>query len=68
MALWTYTLLPMPDAGSYTCAGTQIHAFGFVGDILRARSEIGVFPDQIGPDVHREPVSDPVRDFSMIYV
>ncbi|MEI7058873.1 VanZ family protein [Nocardioides sp. CCNWLW239] len=41
VALWTYTLVPMPEAGSFTCAGTQIHAFGFVGDILRVRAEVG---------------------------
>lgn len=41
VALWTYTLVPMPEAGSFTCVGTQIHAFGFVGDILRTRAEIG---------------------------
>jgi glycopeptide antibiotics resistance protein len=41
VALWTYTLVPMPEADSFTCAGTQIHAFGFVGDILRTRAEIG---------------------------
>lgn len=41
VALWTYTLVPVPEEGSFTCAGTQIHAFGFVGDILRTRAEIG---------------------------
>lgn len=41
VALWTYTLVPMPEAGSFTCAGTQIHAFGFVGDILQVRAEVG---------------------------
>lgn len=42
VALWAYTLLPVPDVGSYVCAGTQFHPFGFVSDILRAREEVGV--------------------------
>lgn len=41
VALWTYTLLPLPDVGTYTCVGTQIRPFGFIDDILRARAEIG---------------------------
>ncbi|MFE6506114.1 VanZ family protein [Nocardioides sp. NPDC057767] len=41
VALWAYTLLPVPDVGSYTCAGTQFHPFGFVSDILRVREEVG---------------------------
>ncbi|MER7559215.1 VanZ family protein [Nocardioides sp. NPDC126508] len=41
VALWAYTLLPVPDVGSYTCAGTQFRPFGFVSDILRAREELG---------------------------
>ncbi len=41
VALWAYTLLPVPDVGSYTCAGTQFRPFGFVSDILRAREEVG---------------------------
>ncbi len=42
VALWAYTLLPVPDVGSYVCAGTQFRPFGFVSDILRAREEVGV--------------------------
>ncbi|MFJ9389146.1 VanZ family protein [Nocardioides sp. NPDC101246] len=41
VALWAYTLLPVPDVGSYVCAGTQFRPFGFLDDILRAREEVG---------------------------
>ncbi|MFE7227547.1 VanZ family protein [Nocardioides sp. NPDC057577] len=41
VALWAYTLLPVPDVGSYICAGTQFRPFGFVSDIVRAREEVG---------------------------
>ncbi|WP_209326298.1 VanZ family protein [Brevibacterium renqingii] len=34
MALWTYTLLPMPSAAEVTCAAVQLRPFQFVADIL----------------------------------
>jgi glycopeptide antibiotics resistance protein len=34
MALWTYTLLPVPAADEITCAAVQLRPFQFVSDIL----------------------------------
>src|SRR5690625_6943244 len=34
MALWTYTLLPVPPADEITCAAVQLRPFQFVSDIL----------------------------------
>lgn len=34
MALWTYTLLPVPPADEVTCAAVQLRPFQFVTDIL----------------------------------
>ncbi|QUL78771.1 VanZ family protein [Brevibacterium sp. SMBL_HHYL_HB1] len=34
MALWTYTLLPVPPADEVTCAAVQLRPFQFVSDIL----------------------------------
>ena len=34
MALWTYTLIPVPEATEYRCAGTNLVPFTFVHDIL----------------------------------
>lgn len=34
MALWTYTLLPVPSADEVTCAAVQLRPFQFVADIL----------------------------------
>ncbi len=33
LALWTYTLLPMPADGDYACAGRQTTPFGTIGAI-----------------------------------
>ncbi|NHA00935.1 hypothetical protein G5V59_16230 [Nocardioides sp. W3-2-3] len=33
LALWTYTLLPMPVDGDYTCVGRQTTPFGTIGEI-----------------------------------
>jgi glycopeptide antibiotics resistance protein len=33
LALWTYTLLPMPAEDTYRCQGTQLRLFGSLGDI-----------------------------------
>ena len=35
-ALWTYTLVPMPDGDIYRCAGVNLHPFAFVGEIRAA--------------------------------
>ncbi|WP_166828432.1 VanZ family protein [Brevibacterium limosum] len=34
MALWTYTLLPVPPADEITCAAVQLRPFQFIADIL----------------------------------
>ncbi|GGH48970.1 VanZ family protein [Microbacterium album] len=34
MALWTYTLLPLPDPATIRCAGVQLRPGQFVADIL----------------------------------
>jgi glycopeptide antibiotics resistance protein len=31
LAIWTYTLLPMPAEGTYHCQGTQLRLFGSLG-------------------------------------
>jgi len=33
LALWTYTLLPMPAAGDYACQGSQLRLFGSLGAV-----------------------------------
>ena len=38
LAIWTYTLLPLPDAGTYACAGVNLDVTGFIGDLRSARS------------------------------
>jgi glycopeptide antibiotics resistance protein len=30
LALWTYTLLPVPPVGAYSCSGTQLEPFGSI--------------------------------------
>ena len=30
LALWTYTLLPVPPAGEYSCSGKQLDPFGSI--------------------------------------
>jgi len=37
-AIWTYTLLPLPDAENYACAGVNLDVWAFVEDLRRARS------------------------------
>lgn len=36
MALWTYTLLPLPDPDAVVCAGANIELFAFVADVRGA--------------------------------
>lgn len=36
MALWTYTLLPLPDPDALRCAGTGLDPFAFVDDVRAA--------------------------------
>ncbi|WP_454130851.1 VanZ family protein [Microbacterium lacticum] len=38
LAIWTYTLLPLPDAAFYACAGVNLDVFAFVDDLRAARS------------------------------
>lgn len=37
-AIWTYTLLPLPDAGDYRCAGVNLDVWAFLSDLGSARS------------------------------
>lgn len=37
-AIWTYTLLPLPDAENYVCAGVNLNISAFVDDLRGARS------------------------------
>jgi glycopeptide antibiotics resistance protein len=41
VALWTYTLLPLPDTGDYTCQHAQTQLMAFAGDIRRAAARSG---------------------------
>ncbi len=41
MALWTYTLLPLPDVGDYTCQHAQTRVMAFVDDLRRAAESSG---------------------------
>jgi glycopeptide antibiotics resistance protein len=36
MAIWTYTLLPLPDPDVLTCAGVNLELFAFVGELRDA--------------------------------
>jgi len=38
LAIWTYTLLPLPDSGAYACAGVNLDVFAFVDDLRQATS------------------------------
>ena len=38
LSIWTYTLLPLPDAAFYACAGVNLDVFAFVDDLRAARS------------------------------
>lgn len=33
VALWSYTLVPLPEKDAFACAGTNVRPFGFVADI-----------------------------------
>jgi VanZ family protein len=41
VALWTYTLLPLPDVGDYTCQDAQTRLMAFADDIRRAAAQEG---------------------------
>ena len=41
VALWTYTLLPLPDVGDYTCQHAQTRVMAFADDIRRAAEQSG---------------------------
>lgn len=38
LAIWTYTLLPLPESGAYACAGVNLDVLAFVQDLRSARS------------------------------
>ena len=38
LAIWTYTLLPMPASNDYACAGVNLDLAVFIGDLRAARS------------------------------
>ncbi|WP_052337130.1 VanZ family protein [Nocardioides alkalitolerans] len=38
LAIWTYTLLPVPEAGSYTCVGAQLEPLRTIRDARRYSS------------------------------
>ncbi|WP_295841558.1 VanZ family protein [uncultured Microbacterium sp.] len=35
-AIWTYTLIPVPDSEVYRCAGVNLHPFAFVDEVRAA--------------------------------
>ncbi|WP_336631952.1 MULTISPECIES: VanZ family protein [unclassified Microbacterium] len=37
-AIWTYTLLPLPDSDSFACAGVNLNPAAFIEDLRGARS------------------------------
>ncbi|WP_127818819.1 VanZ family protein [Microbacterium sp. CPCC 204701] len=41
MAIWTYTLLPLPDPDALRCAGVNLDVGAFVDDIRGALSRVG---------------------------
>ena len=41
VSLWTYTLLPLPDVGDYTCQDAQTRLMAFADDIRRAAEQSG---------------------------
>jgi hypothetical protein len=41
VSLWTYTLLPVPDVGDYTCQHAQTRLMAFADDIRRAAEQAG---------------------------
>ncbi len=41
VALWTYTLLPLPDVGDYACQHAQTRVMAFADDIRRAAQQAG---------------------------
>lgn len=43
VALWTYTLIPLPDGDDFTCVGSNLRPFAFLHDIRGAISEAGRF-------------------------
>lgn len=35
VALWSYTLIPVPESRSFACVGAQLHPFQFIADIAK---------------------------------
>ncbi|MFG6402381.1 VanZ family protein [Microbacterium sp. P04] len=42
-AIWTYTLLPLPDPTTFRCAGVNLDLWAFVGDVRGAARRPGPF-------------------------
>ncbi|GEB45808.1 hypothetical protein MTE01_17530 [Microbacterium testaceum] len=40
-AIWTYTLIPLPDSEVYRCAGVNLHPFAFVDEVRAAVAASG---------------------------
>ncbi len=43
VALWTYTLIPLPDGNDFTCVGANLRPFAFLDDIREAIAKTGGF-------------------------
>ena len=43
VALWTYTLIPLPETLDYRCISPNFHPFAFVDDIARNTAKVGRF-------------------------
>lgn len=43
VALWTYTLIPLPDADDFTCAASNLRPLAFLDDIREAIRKAGGF-------------------------
>lgn len=42
-AIWTYTLIPLPDSEVYRCAGVNLHPFAFVDEVRSAVAVSGPY-------------------------
>jgi glycopeptide antibiotics resistance protein len=43
VALWTYTLVPLPDANDFTCVRANLRPFAFIDDIRETVAKAGGF-------------------------
>ncbi|MBN9176784.1 MAG: VanZ family protein [Microbacterium sp.] len=51
LAIWTYTLLPLPDADAYRCAGVNLDVLAFVDDLRSAHGPTDVAVMQLALNV-----------------